>query len=79
MRPELVLKEARTLPLAEQIELCRDLWSHIVESKELAPGEAKLIDRRLQDHLSDPNDVVSWEELQNTGVRRSLFYGGIEA
>ena len=45
----MVLKEARALPLAEQIELCRNLWEEIVESKELTPGEAELIDRRLQD------------------------------
>jgi putative addiction module component (TIGR02574 family) len=60
----MVLKEARALPLAEQIELCRSLWDDIVESKELTPGEAELIDRRLQDHLDNPDDVVSWEEVK---------------
>ncbi len=64
MSSEMVLKEARALPLAEQIELCRSLWDRIVESKELTPGEAELIDRRLQDHLDNPNDVVSWEEVK---------------
>ena len=64
MSSELVLKEARALPLAEQIELCRNLWDEIVESKELTPGEAELIDRRLQDHLAHPDDVVPWEEVK---------------
>ena len=64
MSSEMVFKEARALPLAEQIELCRNLWDGIVESKELTPGEAELIDRRLQDHLDNPNDVVSWEEVK---------------
>jgi len=64
MSSEIVLKEARALPLAEQIELCRNLWDEIVESKELTPGEAELIDRRLHDHLAHPDDVVSWEEVK---------------
>jgi putative addiction module component (TIGR02574 family) len=60
----MVFKEARALPLAEQIELCRNLWGDIVESKELTPGEAELIDRRLQDHLQNPDDVISLEEVK---------------
>jgi putative addiction module component (TIGR02574 family) len=64
MSSELVLKEARALPLAEQVELCRNLWDGIVGSKELTPGEAELIDRRLQDHLQNPDDVVSLAEVK---------------
>jgi putative addiction module component (TIGR02574 family) len=30
----------------------------------LAPGEAELIDQRLQDHLANPNDVVPLEEVK---------------
>ncbi len=60
----MVLKEARALPLADQIELCRNLWDSILGSKELTPGEAELIGRRLQAHLDNPNDVVSWEEVK---------------
>jgi putative addiction module component (TIGR02574 family) len=64
MSSEMVLKEARALPLAEQIELCRNLWEGIVESHELTPGEAELIDRRLQDHIANPDDVVSLDEVR---------------
>jgi putative addiction module component (TIGR02574 family) len=64
MSSEMVFKEARALPLVEQIELCRNLWDGIVGSHELTPGEAELIDRRLQDHLDRPDDVVSWEEVK---------------
>jgi putative addiction module component (TIGR02574 family) len=35
----------------------------IAESKELTPGEAALIDSRLQDHLDHPNEVVPLEEV----------------
>jgi len=33
-------------------------------SRELTPGEAELIDRRLQDHLSNPEDIISLEEVK---------------
>jgi putative addiction module component (TIGR02574 family) len=64
MSSEMVLKEARALPLAEQIELCRNLWDGIAGSHELTPGEAELIDRRLQDHRDNPDDVVSLAEVK---------------
>ena len=64
MSSKMVLKDARALPLAEQIELCRDLWDGIVESPELTPGEAELIDRRLQEHRDHPDDVVSLAEVK---------------
>ena len=60
----MVFKEARALPLAEQIELCRNLWDGIAGSHELTPGEAELIDRRLQDHRDNPDDVVSLAEVK---------------
>jgi putative addiction module component (TIGR02574 family) len=60
----MVFKAVRALPFMEQIELCRNLWDRIVGSHELTPGEAELIDRRFQDHLGNPDDVVSWEEAK---------------
>lgn len=64
MSSEMVLKEARALPFAEQMELCRNLWNDIVHSHELSPGEAKLIDRRLQEYLDHPDDVVSLADVK---------------
>ncbi len=64
MSSESILKETRALPLAERIELCRNLWDEILKSKELTPGEADLIDRRMQDHLDDPEAVVSLDEVR---------------
>ena len=64
MSSKLLLKEARALPLAEQIELCRNLWDDIAASAELLPGEAEMIDHRLREHLANPDDVVSLEEVK---------------
>jgi putative addiction module component (TIGR02574 family) len=63
MNSELILKETRALPLAERIELCRNLSEDILKSTELTPGEAEFIDRRLQDCLDNPEDVVSLEDV----------------
>ena len=60
----MLFKEARALPLAEQIELCRNLWDEIVGSHELTPGEAELIDPRGREHRDNPDDVVSLEEVK---------------
>lgn len=64
MSSETIFKAARALPFAEQVELCRNLWNDIVCSDKLSPGEAELIDRRLQDHLENPDDVVSLAEVK---------------
>ena len=64
MNSELILKETRALPLAERIDLCRNLRDEILKSKELTPGEAEFIEGRLQDHLDNPDDVVSLEEVK---------------
>jgi len=64
MSSELILKETRALPLTERIELCRNLWDEIVKSKDLTPGEAAFIDQRLQEHLENPDDVISWEKAR---------------
>lgn len=60
----MILRETLALPLAERIDLCRHLWDEILRSKELTPGEAEFIDDRLQDHLDNPEDVVSLEEVK---------------
>ncbi|MBU6410634.1 MAG: addiction module protein [Verrucomicrobia bacterium] len=72
MDSEYVLKEARALPFAEQVELCRNLWNDIVHSHELSPGEAEVIDRRLQEHLDHPDDIVSLAEAK---ARLDAKYG----
>jgi putative addiction module component (TIGR02574 family) len=64
MSSETVLKDARALPFAEQMDLCRNLWNDIVHSHELTAGEAELIDRRLQEHFDHPGDVVSLAEVK---------------
>ncbi len=50
------------LPVAEQREVFEQLRDKFDDN--LAPGEAELIGRRLQDHLDHPMDIVSFETLK---------------
>ena len=57
----------KRLPLAERIELIEALWESVtLEGYEppLTPEQAAELDRRLEAHRRDPNDVVSWESIK---------------
>jgi hypothetical protein len=57
-----VLDLLEKLPFEEQREVFEQLRDKFDDK--LAPGEAELIDRRLQDELDHPDDVVSLETLK---------------
>ncbi len=62
-----LLQQARALDIDEQIELVEAIWDGIV-SRSAAPSltEAQKteLDRRLADHLANPDDVVPWSEVK---------------
>jgi uncharacterized membrane protein len=58
------------LPFEEQREVFEQLRERFDD--ELAPGEAELIDRRLQDHLDHPEDVIPFEIVK---ARLDAKYG----
>lgn len=68
-----LLQQARVLNVDEQIELVEAIWDGIV-SRDAAPAltEAQKmeLDRRLADHLANPNDVVSWDEVKAAALAR---------
>lgn len=68
-----LLQQARVLNVDEQIELVEAIWDGIV-SRDAAPAltEAQKteLDRRLADHLANPNDVVSWDEVKAATLAR---------
>ena len=60
-----ILKQIEELPPAEQQAVAELVWEKYGAFEgELIPGEAEFIDRRLQDHLQNPGDVVSLEEVK---------------
>jgi putative addiction module component (TIGR02574 family) len=61
------VNHARELPLAEQIELIDALWESIVEQgyqPPLTPEQSVELDRRLDAHRRNPEDVVSWDSIK---------------
>lgn len=66
MPPELI-ETAKSLPLAERVELAEALWESIVaDGYETVSTDAQKdeIQRRLAAHQSDPAAVVPWEKLK---------------
>jgi putative addiction module component (TIGR02574 family) len=62
-----LLQQARVLDIDEQIELVEAIWDGIV-SRDAVPAltEAQTteLDRRLADHLANPDDVAPWNEVK---------------
>ena len=68
-----LLQQASVLDLDEQIELVEAIWDCIV-SRNAAPSltEAQKIelDRRLADHLANPDDAIPWSEVKAAALAR---------
>lgn len=61
-----LLEQARVLAIDEQIELVEAIWDGIVSRGAVPPltePQSAELDRRLADHLANPDDVVSWAEV----------------
>ncbi|HEY1376375.1 MAG TPA: addiction module protein [Gemmataceae bacterium] len=66
------LKQTETWPVEDQIELVQRLWDRILDSgwrPELTDDLKAELDRRLDALDANPNDVVSWDEIERH-VRR---------
>ena len=62
-----IINDARELPLADQIELIDALWESISQKgyePPLTPSQAAELDRRLEAHRRNPEDVLSWESIK---------------
>ncbi len=62
-----ILDTAKSLPLAERIELVEALWESIIQDgykPELTTAQAEELDRRLAAHEKNPDDVVAWETVK---------------
>jgi putative addiction module component (TIGR02574 family) len=67
------LQQASVLDIGEQIELAQATWDGIV-SRGLAPSltEAQKLelDRRLADHLANPDDVIAWNDVKAAALAK---------
>jgi putative addiction module component (TIGR02574 family) len=69
-----LLQQASALDIDEQIELVEAIWTGIV-SRGLEPSlteSQKLeLDRRLADHLANPNDVIAWDDVKEAALAKT--------
>ena len=68
-----LLQQARMLNVNEQIELVEAIWNGIV-SRDAVPSltDAQIteLDRRIEDHLAHPDDVIDWDEVKAAALAK---------
>jgi len=66
-----LLQQASMLDIDEQIELVEAIWNSIA-NRSVAPSLTNTqkieLDRRLAEHLENPDDVVSWSEVKTAAL-----------
>ncbi len=68
-----LLQQASVLDLDEQIELVEAIWDGIVNrnaAPSLTEAQKSELDRRLADHLANPDDVIPWSEVKAAALAR---------
>jgi len=58
------------LSVADRLILVEELWDSIATATPLTDAQRAELDRRLADHEANPDDVVSWEEVQSSITAR---------
>ena len=68
-----LLEQASVLDIDDQIELVEAIWNNIVSrgaAPSLTNAQKTELDRRLTDHLENPNDVDSWSEVKAAALAK---------
>ncbi len=68
-----LLQQASVLDIDEQIELVEAIWDGIVRSgavPSLTEAQKTELDRRLAEHLANPNDVIPWSEVKAAALAK---------
>ena len=68
------LTEILELPVSERIALVGDIWDSIAavpEAVTVNDYQMAEIERRLEDYRSNPDDVISWENVRERFRLRS--------
>lgn len=68
-----LLQHASVLDIDEQIELVEAIWDGIVSRgavPSLTEAQKAELDRRLADHLANPDDVLSWSDVKAAALSK---------
>ena len=61
------------MSVEDRLWLVQAIWDSIVSAPEYPPLTSALrieLDRRLEDHLANPDDLVPWEEVKAAALAR---------
>jgi putative addiction module component (TIGR02574 family) len=69
------LTKLLALPATERVDIAMALWDSLTAAEqeaefELTPDQRAELDRRLAEHIADPNSAIPWDEV------RRKFLGG---
>jgi putative addiction module component (TIGR02574 family) len=65
-----LLEQVRQLTAREQVELVDEILEGLPEGEEteagpsLSPTQVAELDRRMAEHLADPNSAIPWSEVK---------------
>jgi len=66
-----LLNQVSQLSVDERLELVEAIWDTIDPTEiPLTEAQQQELDRRLNDHLDHPDDVVPWEEVKAEALAR---------
>ncbi len=68
-----LLQQASVLDIEDQIELVEAIWNNIASrgaAPSLTNAQKTELDRRLADHLENPDDVDSWSDVKAAAVAK---------
>ncbi len=66
------LNQIAAWPIDERLELVQQVWNHIADSDwqpSLSEEQQRELDRRLSALEANPDDVITWDEIESH-VRR---------
>ena len=61
------------LSIDDRLQLVQDIWDSIAQSQSLMPlttAQQTELEKRLRDHIANPDDVVDWDEIKSDALAR---------
>lgn len=67
------IKDILKLSVDERIDLVQTIWDSIAEDSEvseISEEHKKILDKRLEAHQNNPQDIVSWDEVKKNARKK---------
>jgi putative addiction module component (TIGR02574 family) len=65
-----ILDQLRALPSGDRRQVLNQIWEEFADTEfGLTPAQAAELDRRLEDHMRHPTDVIPWSDIKSAVIR----------